>query len=166
MKKLLVVLSILFIGILLAGCTSQPATPVATPTPTPVPTVVVTTLPPTPVPTVNATVVPTVNKTPNATPTATPTPRPVVTITFTRDLTLSPGPVVYVKVGTVVAFKNDDPLKPHGIASDNVQSSPYFGGMGNIPYGKSLEVTFDKVGSYDYKTLFQPEIQGKIIVTA
>ncbi len=33
MKKLLVVLSILFIGILLAGCTSQP-TPVVTPTPT------------------------------------------------------------------------------------------------------------------------------------
>jgi PBP1b-binding outer membrane lipoprotein LpoB len=38
MKKLLVVLAILFIGILLAGCTSQPATPVATPTPTAVPT--------------------------------------------------------------------------------------------------------------------------------
>ena len=40
MKKLFVVLAILFIGILLAGCTSQPPAPVVTPTPTPVPTTV------------------------------------------------------------------------------------------------------------------------------
>ena len=38
MKKIFVVLAILFIGILLAGCTSQPPAPVVTPTPTPVPT--------------------------------------------------------------------------------------------------------------------------------
>ena len=44
MKKIFVVLAILFIGILLAGCTSQPPAPVATPTPTPTPV-------PTPVPT-------------------------------------------------------------------------------------------------------------------
>src|SRR5512137_1462019 len=44
MKKIFVVLAILFIGILLAGCTSQPHTPVVTPTPTPTPV-------PTPVPT-------------------------------------------------------------------------------------------------------------------
>jgi uncharacterized surface protein with fasciclin (FAS1) repeats len=37
MKKLFVVLAILFIGILLAGCTSQPPAPVITPTPTPTP---------------------------------------------------------------------------------------------------------------------------------
>lgn len=46
MKKLFVVLAILFIGILLAGCTSQPPAPVVTPTPTPAPTKI-----PTPVPT-------------------------------------------------------------------------------------------------------------------
>jgi PBP1b-binding outer membrane lipoprotein LpoB len=46
MKKFFVVLAILFIGILLAGCTSQPAAPVATPTPTPVPTAVPTTIAP------------------------------------------------------------------------------------------------------------------------
>src|SRR5665647_3009991 len=40
MKKLFVVLAILFIGILIAGCTSQPPAPVVTPTPTPVPTLV------------------------------------------------------------------------------------------------------------------------------
>ena len=44
MKKIFVVLAILFIGILLAGCTSQPPAPVVTPTPTPTPV-------PTPVPT-------------------------------------------------------------------------------------------------------------------
>jgi len=43
MKKLFVVLAILFIGILIAGCTSQPPAPVVTPTPTPVPTTVPTT---------------------------------------------------------------------------------------------------------------------------
>ncbi len=43
MKKLFVVLAILFIGILIAGCTSQPPAPVVTPTPTPVPTAVPTT---------------------------------------------------------------------------------------------------------------------------
>ncbi len=39
MKKLFVILMILFVGILIAGCTTQPAAPVATPAPTVVPTV-------------------------------------------------------------------------------------------------------------------------------
>ncbi len=61
MKKIFVVLAVLFIGILLAGCTSQPATPVATPTPTEVPTAM-----PTEVPTaVVTTVVPTTVATPD-----------------------------------------------------------------------------------------------------
>jgi len=38
MKKLFVILAILFIGILIAGCTSQPPPPVVTPAPTAVPT--------------------------------------------------------------------------------------------------------------------------------
>ena len=38
MKKLFVILAILFIGILIAGCTSTPPAPVVTPTPTAVPT--------------------------------------------------------------------------------------------------------------------------------
>ena len=46
MKKLFVVLAILFIGILIAGCTSQPPAPVVTPTPTAVPTPVPTTVVP------------------------------------------------------------------------------------------------------------------------
>ena len=165
MKKLLVVLAILFIGILLAGCSSQQPAPVATPAPTPVPTVVPTAVP-TPVPTTAVVVV--VNKTPNATPTATPTPIPTFTLTFTQDLTIIPDPTaVYIKQGTKVIWANTDPFKPHSIQANDVQTGAYFGGMTPvvIPYGKTYEVIFDKVGAYDYTTgPFQPQTQGKIIV--
>jgi len=169
MKKLLVVLAILFIGILLAGCTSQPAAPVATPVPTAVPTVIVTTVPPTPVVTkeVIVVVVPTANVT--ATPTATPTPAPTYTITFTKDLTIMPSASAYVKVGTKVIWANTDDLKPHSLQAIDVQTQKYFGTTEyvNIPYGKTFEVTFDKVGAYDYTTgPFQPQTLGKIVVTA
>ena len=165
MKKLLVVLAILFIGFLLAGCTTQPPAVTPTPTPTPVPTTIVTTVPPTPVPTtpepVNTTA------TPTPTPTPSPTPQPTVTITFNRDLTIKPGVTVVVPVGGKVIFKNDDPFKPHGVVAVNVGTGKYFGGMSNvnIPYGKTFEVTFDVAGTYDYQTIFQPSVEGKIIVT-
>ena len=166
MKKLFVVLAILFIGILLAGCTSQPATPVATPTPvpTPVQTTIVTTVP-TPIPTTEVVVV-VVNQTPNATPTPTPTPQPSITITFNNDLTITPGTTVYIPVGGKVVFVNNDPFKPHGVQAINVQTAEYFGGFGEvqIPYGKPFEVTFTKEGAYDYTTVFQQVTQGKIIV--
>ncbi len=164
MKKLLVVLAILFIGILLAGCTSQQAAPAATPAPTPVPTVVATAVP-TPVPTTAVVVV--VNQTPNATPTATPTPVPTFTITFTQDLTITPGGPYYVKAGTKVIFANTDPFKPHTIQANNVQTAAYFGGANTvtIPSGKTYEVVFDKAGTYDFTTgPFQPQTQAKIIV--
>jgi len=166
MKKLLVVLAILFIGILLAGCTSQPAAPVATPTPTAVLTAVPTTVIPTAVPTTE-TVIVVVNQTPNATPTATPTPQPSTTITFNADMTITPGTTVYIPVGGKVVFVNADPFKPHGIVAMNVQTGKYFGGMSTvtIPYGTPLSITFDKVGAYDFKTVFQQEMDGKIIVT-
>ena len=167
MKKLLVVLSILFIGILLAGCTSQP-TPVVTPTPTPIPTAVPTTVVTT-VPTEVPTTIVVVNTTatPNSTPTPTPTPQPSVKITFANDGTIKPGATVVVPVGGKVIWLNNDPYKPHGIQAVNVGTGKYFSGMTaiNIPYGKTFEATFDTVGTYDYHTLFQPEIAGKIIVT-
>ncbi len=170
MKKILVVLAILFIGILLAGCTSQPAKPVATAVPTAVPTTVVTTVPPTPVPTKEIIVV-VVNKTANvtATPTANVTAVPTYTITFTQDLTIQPGATATVKVGTKVIWANTDPYKPHSIMSDNVQTQKYFGGLSTveIPYGKTYEVVFDKVGAYGYTTgPFQPQTQGNIVVVA
>ena len=164
MNKLLVVLMILFVGILICGCTSQPAAP-ATPTAAPttaVPTPVPTTVAPTPVPT-NATV----NVTKTATPTPTPTPQPSVTITFNNDMTITPDLNVYIPVGGKVIWKNNDPFKPHGVQAIDVQTAAYFGGMDTnvIPYGKTLEVTFTKKGAYDYKTVFQQETIGKIIVT-
>jgi plastocyanin len=167
MKKFFVVLAILFIGILLAGCTSQPAAPVttATPAPTPVPTTIETAVP-TPVPTTEVVVV-VVNKTPNATPTPTPTPQPSKTITFTSDLTITPGSTVIIPVGGKVIWINNDPRYPHAIQAIDVQTSKYFGGMTTvtIPYGTPLEVTFDKEGYYTYKTVFQPEMEGTVIVT-
>jgi plastocyanin len=165
MKKLFVVLAILFVGILLAGCTSQPAAPVATPVPTEVPTTIAT-----PVPTAEPTkevVVVVVNKTAAPTPTPTATPVPTYTITFTQDLTVYPDVNAYVKVGTKVIWKNADPFKPHFIKANDVQTRAYFGSGDEvtIPYGKSVEVTFDKAGAYDYTTgPFQPQMEGKIVV--
>ena len=165
MKKFFVVLAILFIGILLAGCTSQPAVPVATATPTPAPTAIATAAP-TPIPTTEVVVV-VVNQTPNATPTATPTPRPSITITFNNDLTVTPGTTVYIPVGGKVIWVNNDPFKPHGVQAVHVQTAAYFGGMNTVTvqYGTPFEVIFDKEGAYDYKTVFQQEMDGKIIVT-
>ncbi len=165
MKKLSVVLAILFVGILLAGCTSQPATPAATPVPTTVPTPVPTTVAPTPEPTKEVIVV--VVNTTEATPTPTPTPIPTYTMTFTQDLTVYPGATAYVKAGTKVIWKNEDPFKPHFIKADSVQTQAYFGTGDEvtIPYGGQVEVMFDKVGAYDYTTgPFQPQIQAKIVV--
>ena len=131
MKKLLVVLAILFIGILLAGCTSQQAAPVATPVPTAVPTTIVPTVVPTVIPTTAAPVV-IVNTTPNATPTPTPTPQPSVTITFNHDMTIIPGTTVYIPVGGQVVWQNNDPYKPHGVVAINIQTGQYFGGMSTV----------------------------------
>jgi plastocyanin len=166
MKKFFVVLAILFIGILLAGCTSQPATPVATPTPTPVATTIVTTVAPTTVPTTEAVVV-VVNKTPNATPTPKPTEQPSKTITFTGDMTITPDINVKIPVGAKVVWFNNDPYKPHAIQAIDVQTKNYFGSMDtiSIPYGSSFNVTFDKEGYYSYKTVFQPDATGTIVVT-
>jgi plastocyanin len=171
MKKILVVLAILFIGILLAGCTSQPAKPVATAVPTAVPTPVVTTVPPTPVPTKEIIVV-VVNKTANvtATPTATPTPAPTYTITFNPNrLIAAPGLNANVKVGTKVIWANMDNLYPHGlVATDTANDGFWLNNVNapNIPYGKTVEVTFTKAGTYEYATLFQPATNGVIYVTA
>jgi plastocyanin len=166
MKKLLVVLAILFIGILLAGCTSQPAAPVATPTPTEtaVPTTIAATAVPTAIPTTEVVIV---NVTPNSTPTPTPTVQPSTTITFNVDLTVSPGTTVYIPAGGKVVFVNADPFKPHGIVATDVQTGKYFGSQDTvlIQYGKPLSITFPTKGAFDFKTVFQQELVGKIIVT-
>ncbi|MDD4138507.1 MAG: hypothetical protein PHT99_11565 [Methanoregula sp.] len=166
MKKLFVVLAILFVGILLAGCTSQQTAPAtATPTPTVAPTVVATAVP-TPEPTKEVVVI-VVNTTTNVTPTVTPTPVPTYTITFTQDLTIVPGTTAYVKAGTKVIWANTDPFKPHFLQANDVMTGAYFGTMStvDIPYGGNYSVVFDKVGAYDYTTgPLQPQTEGKIVV--
>ncbi|MDD1695411.1 MAG: fasciclin domain-containing protein [Methanoregula sp.] len=93
-----------------------------------------------------------------ATPTPTPTPQPSVTISFNSDLTITPGTVVYVPVGSKVIWKNNDPYYQHGLISYT------FGGMESIPYGKTFEASFTKVGTFDYTTTWQPKVAGQIIV--
>jgi len=166
MKKLIVVLVVLFIGILFAGCTSQPAAPAATPTPTAVPTTVATPVP-TAVPTTIATPNVTVNVTANVTAVPTAVPQKVVLITFTKDLTVTPDSTVYVPVGTKISWFNNDPFKPHGVQALNQNSGKYFGDLfsHSIPYHGFYNVTFDQKGSYDYATIFQPQIAAKIVVS-
>lgn len=163
MKKVFVVLVVLFIGILFAGCTSQQSAPAATPTPTPEPTLVATTVPttvPTPVATPNVTA--NVTAVVTAVPTAVATPN-VETLTFTKDLTISPVGTIYVPAGTVVSWANADPYKPHGVKSLGTNSGYNFGTV-NIPYKSMYNVTFSTPGAYDYVTVYQPYVSWKIIV--
>ena len=167
MKKIFVVLAILFIGILLAGCTSQPiAKPVATTVPTPVPTTVVT-VPPTPVPTKEIIVV-VVNKTATVTATPTPTPTflPTYIITFTQDLTIIPGTSATIPVGGSVTWVNADPYKEHTVIATDASDGAWFGGKteATIPAGKSMVVTFPKAGTFEYTTVYQPNMEGVINV--
>ena len=92
---------------------------------------------------------------------------PSKTITFNQNLTITPGTTVSIPVGGKVIWKNDDPLKPHGLAAVDAQGVKYFGGLTGvqIPYNNIFEVTFDTVGSFDYKTTFEPETTGRVIVT-
>ena len=161
MKKLLVVLAVLFIGILLAGCTTQPAAPVATPTPTPVPTTVAPTTVVTTVAPTQVVVVVVKNVTPTVT--ATPVPLPDYIITFTKDLTIVPnsGNAV-VPVGTKVTWFDNDPFKDHGLQSTG-NNNNYFGTV-SIPHDGNYSVVFDKAGSFGYMSTFQPNTQATIIV--
>jgi uncharacterized surface protein with fasciclin (FAS1) repeats/plastocyanin len=117
---------------------------------------------------VDRVILPTVTvKTATPTPTPSPTPQPSKTITFTRDMTIMPSTSLSIPVGGKIIWKNTDPLKPHGVAAIDAQGAKYFGGLTGvqIAYNKTFEVTFDTVGSFDYKTTFQPETTGRITVT-
>ena len=94
-----------------------------------------------------------------ATPTPTPTPQPSTTITFNGDWTITPGTTVYVPVGSKVIWKNNDPIRSTWCYIQPL----WINGM-LIPYGKTFEVTFDKAGTYDYSTTWQPKQAGQIIV--
>jgi plastocyanin len=168
MKKLLVVLAILFIGILLAGCTSQPAAPVATPTPTPVATPVPTTVVPTPQPTKVVVVV--VQNVTNVTATPTPTATPSVgaTITFTDSYTVVPGTTATIKAGQQVVWVNADPRNAHTVVATDATDGAWFNGAttGIIPASGSVTVTFNNPGQFEFTTgPLQPQMTGVITVT-
>ena len=108
-------------------------------------------------------------KTATPTPTPSPTPQPSTTITFNRDLTIKPSATVYITVGGKLSGRTTIPSSLMVLQPDNPDPKGLniFGNQSaqNIPYGKTFEVTFDEVGTYDYKTVFQPETSGWVKVT-
>ena len=154
MKKLLVVLMILFVGILLCGCTSQPATPPTTTAaltvaPTPEPTTVV-------VVEKEKEVIVVVNET--AKPTATPTPQIVVTIKMTNYNTVDPAGTVVVKKGTKVVWVNEMMARENKIQVEGMFTS------GTLYTGDTFGYTFDKAGTYDWYSSTNGAFKGTITV--
>lgn len=158
MKKLLVVLMILFVGILLCGCTSQPATPPATAAPTAAPAVAETTVAPTAVET-PATPAP-VDTT--AKPTATPTPQIVVTITLTNYNTVVPAGTVVIQKGTKVVWVSESIVIQNVIKSVGMYDGLFTSGA--IRKGDSFSYTFDKAGTYDWVSTTNGVFTGRITV--
>ncbi len=95
-----------------------------------------------------------------STPLIIPAPPVVTTITFNQNFTITPGTTANIPVGGTVIWKNEDPLKPHGLAALDAGGAAYFGGLTGvqIPYNKSYEVTFNTAGIFNYKTTFEPEV--------
>ena len=161
MKKLIVILMILFVGILIAGCTTQPATPAtpATAVPTAAPAPVETTAAPTPVPT-NVTV----NVTKTATPAPTPTPIPDVKILVSKTLTFSPDKVT-VPVGTKVIWYTDAVGYKFNVG---IQGSGVNTMVGIITPTTTASYTFTKAGTYAMSEMIYPQFrddESKVIVT-
>jgi plastocyanin len=162
MKKLFVVLMILFVGILVCGCTTQPAAP-ATPAPAAVPTAapapVETTVAPTPVSTAAV-----VNVTKTATPTPTPTPIPDVKILVSKTLTFSPE-VVTIPVGTKVIWYTDAVGYKFNVA---IEGSGVNTMVGIITPTTTGSYTFTKAGTYAMSEMIYPQFRddnSKIVVT-
>ena len=164
MKKLTVILIILFIGILLAGCTSQTTTEA---TPTPTPTAEVTAVPTaesTAAPTeVATTEVPTEEPTTEA-PTTEPTPIPDVNVKVMNTLTFDP-PTLNIPAGTKVIFSTDAVGYKFKIALSGLG----FNAVSDIiSPGTSWSYTFTKPGTYTMEEQIYPQFHddnAKIVVT-
>jgi plastocyanin len=162
MKKLFVVLMILFVGILVCGCTTQPAAAPATPAATAVPTVapapVATTAAPAPVPTTTA-----VNVTKTATPTPAPTPIPDQKIKVEQTLTFKPSTLT-IPVGTKVIWYTDAVGYKFnvGITGSGVNTM-----VGIITPTTTASYTFTKAGTFTMSEMIYPQFHdddAKIIV--
>jgi plastocyanin len=162
MKKLLVILMILFVGILVCGCTTQPAapaTPATTAVPTAAPALGETTAAPTPVPTAAV-----VNVTKTATPAPTPTPIPDVKVYVAKTLTFSPDKVT-VPVGTKVIWYTDAVGYKFNVG---IQGSGVNTMVGIITPTTTASYTFTKAGTYAMSEMIYPQFrddESKIIVT-
>jgi plastocyanin len=160
MKKLFVVLMILFVGILVCGCTSQTAAPGTTPTaaPTAAPAEVPTTAAPGTTPTAAPTAVPTTVK-----PAATPTPIPDQKIYITNTLTFSPA-VVKIPVGTKVIWWTDAIGYKFKVG---VQGLGVNFQTGIIQPGLPQSYTFTKAGTYSMSEMIYPQFhddETKLVV--
>jgi len=165
MKKLIVILMILIVGILACGCTSQPAAPAATtvpPTetavPTAIPTPVITQIP-TPVIT---TALPT-TAVPTTTPTPTPTPLPDVNVKITSSHSISPSTVT-VPAGTKVIFTTDSIGSTFQISIKSATSGNNVAQSGLISTKNSFSYTFKTAGIYQVSDIIAPNNGGIIIV--
>ena len=161
MKKLFVILMILFVGILVCGCTTQPAAPATPPAavPTAAPAAVEPTAAPTPVPTAAV-----VNVTKTATPAPTPTPIPDVKVYVAKTLTFSPDKVT-VPVGTKVIWYTDAVGYKFNVG---IQGSGVNTMVGIITPTTTASYTFTKAGTYAMSEMIYPQFrddESKIIVT-
>lgn len=161
MKKLFVVLMILFVGILVCGCTTQPAAPV-TPAPAVVPTAAPapgeTTVAPASVPTAAV-----VNVTKTATPAPTPTPIPDVKILVSQTLTFNPNTVT-IPVGTKVIWYTDAVGYKFNVG---IQGSGVNTMVGIITPTTTGSYTFTKAGTYTMSEMIYPQFRddnSKIVV--
>jgi plastocyanin len=161
MKKLFVILMILFVGILVCGCTTQPAAPAvpaATAVPTAAPAAVEPTAAPTPVPTAAV-----VNVTKTATPAPTPTPIPDQKVYVAKTLTFNPN-VVTVPVGTKVIWWTDAVGYKFNVG---IQGSGVNTMVGIITPTTTASFTFTKAGTYSMSEMIYPQFrddESKIIV--
>ncbi len=171
MKKLIVILMILVVGIFACGCTSQPAAPATTTvqttaTPTAVPTVVNTTVPTTVPTVVNTTAVPTANVTANiTTATPTPTPLPDVKVEILNSWAFKPSTIT-VPAGTKVIWTKKS-------VDDYIYQIIIKGTVGSVATSPVISTanptwsyTFSKAGTYTIDDTNHPSFQdGKVIVT-
>jgi len=164
MKKLIVILMILIVGILACGCTSQPTAPTttvattveATPVPTEVPTAVPTTEVTTEIPTEVVTTVVT-------TATPTPTPLPDVKVTITGSHSISPSTIT-IPAGTKVIFSTNSIGSTFRVAITKSTGGNNIAESGLITTKNSWSYTFNTAGKYYAADVLAPNNAGIIIV--
>lgn len=139
--------------------TVAPSTPTPEATPSPSPTASPTPRPPTPTATPVSTPVATVTTVPTPAPTPSPAPTPTVAPSMTIAIRSQSFPVeVEIAATGSVTWVNMDP-QPH-----TVTSTTGLFDSGYLIEGRSWGRTFMEPGTYRYKCLVHPWMQGAVIV--